>query len=40
MTGGQGSFSMEFSKYDAVPGHVAKAIVEHAGVKHDEEDED
>lgn len=40
MTGGQGSFSMEFSKYDTVPGHVAKAIVEHANVKHDEEEEE
>lgn len=40
MTGGQGSFSMEFSRYDAVPSHVAKAIVEHASVRHEEEDEE
>ncbi|MCE9604819.1 MAG: elongation factor G [Planctomycetia bacterium] len=40
MTGGQGSFTMEFSKYDTVPGHVAKSIVEQATVRHDEEDEE
>ena len=40
MTGGQGSFSMEFCKYDTVPGHVSKAIIEQANVKHDEEEEE
>jgi elongation factor G len=40
MTGGQGSFSMEFCKYDTVPSHVAKSIIEQANVKHDEEEEE
>jgi elongation factor G len=40
ITGGQGSFTMEFSRYDAVPSHVAKSIIDHAGVKHDEEEEE
>ena len=40
MTGGQGSFTMEFCKYDTVPSHVAKSIIEQANVKHDEEEEE
>jgi elongation factor G len=38
MTGGQGSFSMEFSHYDVVPGNVTKEIVEKAQMKEDEEE--
>ena len=30
MTGGLGSFTMEFTHYDVVPGHVQKEIVEKA----------
>lgn len=39
MTGGQGSFTMEFSHYDIVPGNVQKQIIDKAGMKHDEEEE-
>jgi elongation factor G len=39
MTGGQGSFTMDFSHYEMVPGNVQKQIVEKAGVKHEEEEE-
>ena len=38
MTGGQGSFTMEFSRYDVVPPNVQKEIVEKAQHK-EEEDE-
>ncbi|HEV7222704.1 MAG TPA: elongation factor G, partial [Pirellulales bacterium] len=38
MTGGQGSYTMEFSRYDVVPGNVQKEIIEKA-VLHPEEDE-
>lgn len=38
MTGGQGSFSMEFSHYDVVPAHVQKEIVEKAQIKEEEEE--
>lgn len=38
MTGGQGSFNMEFSHYDVVPGNVQKEIIEKAQIK-EEEDE-
>jgi len=38
MTGGQGSFTMEFSHYDAVPGNVQKSIIEKAAHKEDEDD--
>ncbi len=37
-TGGQGSYTMELSHYDIVPGHVQKEIIEKA-VLHEEEDE-
>ena len=36
MTGGQGSFGMEFSHYDVVPGNVQKEIVEKAAHKEEE----
>ncbi|HEV3344156.1 MAG TPA: elongation factor G [Pirellulales bacterium] len=38
MTGGQGSFTMEFSRYEVVPGNVQKEIIEKA-VLHPEEEE-
>ena len=38
MTGGQGSYTMEFSHYDVVPGNVQKEIVDKA-VLHPEEEE-
>jgi len=37
MTGGQGSYSMEFSHYDAVPGNVQQEIISKAKVKDDED---
>lgn len=37
ITGGQGSYSMEFSHYDMVPAHVQSEIIEKA-VLHEEED--
>jgi elongation factor G len=37
MTGGQGSFSMEFSHYEQVPPHEQQKIVASAQLKHDEE---
>jgi len=39
MTGGQGSFTMEFSHYEIVPGNIQKEIVDKA-VLHKEEDEE
>lgn len=39
ITGGQGSYTMELSHYDVVPGNVQKEIIEKAVLKHDEEDE-
>ncbi len=38
ITGGRGSFTMEFSHYDVVPGNVQKEIIEKATL-HEEEDE-
>ncbi|REK19060.1 MAG: elongation factor G [Planctomycetota bacterium] len=38
ITGGQGSYTMEFSKYDLVPGNVQKEIVDKAVLKEEEED--
>ena len=38
LTAGQGSYSMEFSRYELVPGHVQKEVVEKAVLK-EEEDE-
>lgn len=38
MTGGQGSFEMEFCRYDVVPSNVAQKVIASA-VKHTEEDE-
>ena len=37
MTGGQGSFTMEFSHYEQVPAHEQQKIVAAAQVKHDDE---
>jgi len=38
MTGGQGSYTMEFARYDVVPGNIQKEIMEKA-VLHPEEEE-
>lgn len=38
MTGGRGVFSMEFSRYESVPSHVAEEIISKA--KHDGENGD
>lgn len=38
MTGGQGSYTMEFCRYDIVPGNVQKEIVDKAQLKEEEED--
>ena len=38
MTGGQGSYTMEFAHYDAVPGNVQKEIIDKAAHKEDDED--
>ncbi len=37
MTGGQGSYTMEFGRYDVVPGNVQQQIIAKANVKVDEE---
>src|SRR3972149_1992127 len=34
MTGGQGSFTMEFSHYDVVPAHLMQSIIAHAHTAH------
>lgn len=39
MTGGQGSFSMEFSHYDAMPGNVQQEILSKSKMADDEEEE-
>ena len=39
MTGGQGSYTMEFCRYDLVPAHIQKEIVEKAAIKEEEEEE-
>lgn len=38
ITGGQGSYTMEFSHYDLVPGNVMKDIIEKAQLKEEEEE--
>jgi elongation factor G len=38
ITGGQGSYSIEFSHYDVVPGNVQQEIIAKAQVKEEEED--
>ncbi|MFV2066224.1 MAG: elongation factor G [Pirellulales bacterium] len=38
MTGGQGSYTMEFSHYDVVPSNVQKEIVDRAAIKEEEEE--
>ena len=38
MTGGQGSYALEFSHYDVVPGNVMKEIVDKAVLKEEEDD--
>ena len=38
ITGGQGSYTMEFSHYDLVPGNILKEIIEKAQLKEEEEE--
>ncbi len=38
ITGGQGSYTIEFSHYDIVPGNVQKEIIAKAALKEEEED--
>ena len=38
MTGGQGSFSMEFAHYDVMPGNVQQEVISKAQL-HEEEEE-
>lgn len=38
ITGGQGSYTMEFSHYDVVPGNIQKEIMEKAVLKEEEEE--
>jgi len=38
VTGGQGSYTIEFSHYDVVPGNVQKEIIEKANIKEEEEE--
>ncbi|MBN2021743.1 MAG: elongation factor G [Pirellulales bacterium] len=38
ITGGQGSYVMEFSHYDVVPGNVQKEIIDKAALKEEEEE--
>jgi elongation factor G len=38
ITGGQGSYTMDFSRYDLVPGNVQKEIVDKAVMKEEEEE--
>ena len=37
MTGGQGSFTMEFSHYDVVPGNIQQEVMSKAKLKEDED---
>jgi elongation factor G len=38
ITGGQGSYTIEFSHYDVVPGNIQKEIIEKAAMKEEEDD--
>ena len=38
ITGGQGSYTMEFSHYDVVPGNVMQEIIAKAQMKEEEEE--
>jgi elongation factor G len=38
ITGGQGSYTMDFSHYDLVPGNIQKEIIDRAHMKEEEED--
>ena len=37
MTGGQGSYPMEFASYEVVPGNVQQEIIANAKLKDDED---
>jgi elongation factor G len=38
VTGGQGSFTMDFNRYDVVPGNVQREIISSAQLKEEEDD--
>ena len=38
ITGGQGSYTIEFSHYEVVPGNIQREIIEKAQLKEEEED--
>jgi elongation factor G len=38
MTGGQGSYTMDFSHYDAMPGNVQQEIISKAKMQEEEEE--
>jgi elongation factor G len=38
ITGGQGSYTMEFTRYDVVPGNIMREIVDKAQLKEEEEE--
>jgi elongation factor G len=40
LTGGRGSFTMEFSHYEEVPSHLAQRIIEEARREREKEKED
>jgi elongation factor G len=40
MTGGRGTYHMEFSHYDEVPAHIAQKIIEEAGKEGKKEEEE
>jgi elongation factor G len=39
MTGGQGSYTMEFSHYDVMPGNVQQDVMAKADMKDDDDDD-
>jgi elongation factor G len=40
VTGGRGSYHMEFSHYDEVPAHVAQKIIDESNKEHKKEEEE
>jgi elongation factor G len=38
ITGGQGSYTMEFNRYDVVPGNVQQEIIAQAKLEEEEDD--
>jgi elongation factor G len=35
ITGGQGEFTMEFARYEEIPGHLASKVVDEARAEHE-----